>query len=194
MITLGTATTIAEGSWRLTTNEATLGAAIFAAVVSLASLVIAHLTIRSRDRRSVLTDIWIRRLNELYAPIVLLLDQDATLRDRLREGKPGDWHILDHVEEVLNDETDRHLALSITGINRRIVAILESKAGLVGDLVPASFSTFLAHQKMLDDALRGKQYSREPASVQRFPSQFEIDIRDGHKRVLDAIRKELGDL
>jgi hypothetical protein len=193
MITLADATTIAEGSFRLTTSEVTISAALLAALVSIANIFVTHFTIRSRDRRSVRMDMWNRRLNELYAPIVLLLDQDAMLHGRLREGKSGDWHILDHVKEVLADKLDRHLALSITDINRRIVALLESKAGLVGGPAPNSFAMFLAHQKMLDDALHGREYSREPASVQRFPKQFETDIRDGHKRVSDAIRKELGD-
>jgi hypothetical protein len=77
-------------------------------------------------------------------------------------------------------------------VNRRIRAIIENKAGLVGDRVPPSFGTFLLHQDMLERAISGQPYAKEMESVRHFPQDFETDIRDGYTRVLQQMNKDLG--
>ncbi|MDA8310863.1 MAG: hypothetical protein M0Z46_09665 [Actinomycetota bacterium] len=179
--------------WHLTSSEVALAAAVLVAAVSIVSLAVTNTTTNRRDRREARLDLATRQLNDFYAPLVILLDQDGLVHERLSQGKGTNWHILDNVENVLAHPVDGPLARSIISINERIRDILETKSGLIGDRMPSSFARFLSHQTMLEQALSGKPYVKELEAARYFPKQFEDDIRAGYQRVLDRINRELGD-
>jgi hypothetical protein len=184
----------ATAHWHLTSTEVAAGAAALVAAVSIASLIVTNTTTNGRDRRKALVELWTQRLNELYAPIVLLLDQDRIMHRRMKQGKAENWHMLDNVETIRADPVDSRLAQNIIDVNQRIRAILETKAGLVGDQVPASFAKFLTHQDMLAAAFTGLPFVKQPEDLTYFPKDFETDIRDGYTKVLKNMRKEMGQL
>lgn len=184
--------TIAAPHWHLTSSEAALAAAVLVAAVSIVSLFVTNTTTDRRDRRKARLDRSTRQLNDFYAPLVILLDQDGLLHERLSQAKDTNWHILDNVEDVLSHPVDGPLAQSIVAINERIRNIIETKSGLFGDDIPGSFAKFLSHHTMLEQALSGKPYVKELESARYFPREFESDIRAGYQRVLAQMSKEMG--
>ena len=181
----------AATGWHLTSNEVTLVVGVLAAGVGITSLIVTNIIANRRDRRKLLTDLRIQRLNEFYAPLIVLLDQDREIHNRLSDEKPAQWHILDHLEDVRADPVDGALAQKIVEINSRIKDVLEAKAGLVLGEVPSSFATFLLHHQILSQALKGLPYTKEPEGAQYFPRQFESDVRIGYQSLLDQLGKDL---
>lgn len=184
--------TTAARHWHLTSSEAALTAAVLVAAVSIVSLLVTNTTTDRRDRRKARLDLSTRQLNDFYAPLVILLDQDGLLHERLSQGKGMNWHILDDVENVLSHPVDGPLAQSIVRINERIRNIIETKSGLICDDIPRSFAKFLSHHTMLEQALSGQPYVKELEAARYFPTQFESDVRAGYQRVVAQMSKELG--
>lgn len=146
-----------------------------------------------REWRRIKADNWSRALNELYAPVVLLLDQNWLIKQRLKSGKVGDAHLLDKIDDVRGDTVDLSLAQRIVAINAQISNIVEAKVGLTISSVPASFSLFLSHHQMLEAAVQGLPFLKEPAEAQYFPKAFEEDIRKGHNQLLSKLDKHFKD-
>ncbi|MHB8290765.1 MAG: hypothetical protein ACYDEY_16390 [Acidimicrobiales bacterium] len=96
----------AASQWRLTSTEVSAGAAVLIALVSITTFIVTNATTNQRDRRKLLLELRRQSKDELYAPLIVLLDQDQLYHDRLVQDKGEDWHILDHVEEVLANELD----------------------------------------------------------------------------------------
>ncbi|MFG3441136.1 hypothetical protein ACGF0J_28125 [Nonomuraea sp. NPDC047897] len=183
--------------WAMAPQETTLFSApiatVLAAVISLITAVtVAYATYRltgKKEERSVSKDLHLKRLNEFYAPIKLLLDQDKVLIEHLREGKPEGWHLLDNVATVISDDTDNQIASQIIAINKKIALILEKSAGLSLRQIPQSYSLFLGHYYMLERAFTGKPFARNNR-FEYFPRQFEEDINSDYAALYKLISKE----
>ena len=77
----------------------------------------------------------------------------------------------------------------ILAINDEISEILRTKAGLaVGDWQDG-FAKFQNHRATLSRTWRG---GRDPSGsdLKYFPTEFEDHVREGHKRLVEAIDKE----
>ncbi|MEU3783367.1 hypothetical protein [Streptomyces sp900129855] len=186
--------TPAPGSGGISAPTATLISAVIAFLTaSIVGFLTNIFTIRREDKKY-RRELNLQRLNELYAPLKLLLAQDLVLAKQLREGKPDGpdgWHLLDHIDEVLADEQDKVIANQILEINKKIAGILETKAGLA--LVPMSdsFSTFLGHHAMLSRALQGRAFVRT-AKFEYFAKDFEKDVEAAYVNLSQEIKKEAG--
>lgn len=168
---------------------ATLLGASIAFVASLLTAIATNFFTNKRGRDEYRRELNLKRLNDLYAPLKLLLAQDLVLINQLRENKPTDWHILDHVQEVLGDERDKAIASQIIENNKKIARILEEKSGLCLIPIPDSFSSFLGHYSMLSRALEGREFIRE-GKFAYFPKEFESDVQSGYGRLAARLRKE----
>lgn len=126
----------------------------------------------------------LRQLNELYAPLSIKIGQNELLHKRLTQGKPDppNWRLLENIDAVLANETDRHLAQEIVKVDEEIAEIIQTKAGLVDGDEPASFAAFLGHVSVLKLAMAGK---KPPAvtEFQLYPRTLNDDVRGGLKRV-----------
>jgi hypothetical protein len=182
-----------------TANEALLAAAGLTALVAIVvPLVNARLQRRINERaageemRRRTLERRTQQLNELYGPVLLLRRQSYYLSQKLREGKaePDNWHILDHVQEVLSDPTDAVLAQIISGINEKIEDHIVNHAGLLYTAgPPESWVLFLGHCRVLRMALEG---GAVPAlnEFSYFPSEFDRDLQEAY----DALRAEVDEM
>ncbi|MFE6038782.1 hypothetical protein [Streptomyces sp. NPDC056452] len=168
-----------------------ISAAIAFATAGIVSLVTNALT-HKRERNSYRRELNLKRLNELYGPLKLLLDQNRVLSGQLKEGRPEDWHILDHVPEIQASADDKAIVDQILAINKKIVDILEGKSGLCLIPIPDSFSKFLGHYGMLSRAFAGQNIVRN-SNFEYFPKAFEVDVAKGYETLAAKLKKESGE-
>lgn len=132
----------------------------------------------------------IRQLNELYGPLIPLLEENQRLAQKLRENKPdaAHWRLLDHLP--LSDDQDRQIAVAIIAIYAKIEELLISKGGLIsGREFPKSFHLFLGHFEVLKMAFQGKD-KITIKEYEYYPLEFDADIRETYQ----TIKKEIEDL
>lgn len=172
-----------------------VGPAVVAAVVAgLVSLIQIYVTGR-RERRKQAMEFRLLRVNEFFAPIVLLLTENLSLVKALRASMATDaqakWHLLEHLAEVRGDPQLKGIADRIVQVNSSIKTILEQKSGysLAGDL-PSSYSDFLAHADLLADAVQSGQLPKK-VPAQYFPKSFETDIQKSYRDLVAQLRKDL---
>jgi hypothetical protein len=180
------------GSEGISAPTATILSAAIAFVTACIVSIVTNFLTHKREKNEYRRELNLKRLNELYAPLKLLLAQDLVLIDQLREGKPPNWHILDHVRDVLGDEQDKAIASQILENNKKIARILEEKSGLCLVPIPDSFSSFLGHYSMLSRALGGREFVRE-GKFAYFPKAFEADVIRGYVRLAEELKKEVGE-
>jgi hypothetical protein len=151
---------------------------------------------RATDRRAAAEEVRRRRfehrkqqLTELYGPLRLLRGQSSYLARKLREGKadPESWHILDHVQEVLDSPVDGPIAQMILEINAEVEHLLVHNGGLVyTPTPPQSWELFLGHCRLLRMALSGGAIP--PVNeFSYFPPSFDPDM----ERAYTALRCEV---
>lgn len=182
------------GSNGISAPTATLISAVIAFLTAAIVGFLTNLLTNRREDRRYRRELDLKRLNELYAPLKLLLAQDAVLANQLKEGKPGGpdkWHLLDHIDEVLADEHDKAVANQILEINKKIAGILESKSGLSLTPMPDSFFTFLGHYAIVARALQGRSYVRTQ-TFEYFPRGFEDDVTKAYDSLSKKLKKESG--
>ncbi|WP_159106703.1 hypothetical protein [Streptomyces rishiriensis] len=161
---------------------------VTAGIVSLVTNALTH----KRERNAYRRELNLKRLNELYGPVKLLLDQNKVLSAQLKEGRPEAWHILDHVNEIRGDVDDKAIVDQILAIDKKIANILEEKSGLCLIPIPDSFSKFLGHYSMLSRAFAGQSIVRN-SSYEYFPKQFEADVLGGYNLLAAKLKKESGE-
>jgi len=171
-----------------------LGPAATAAVVAGLFTVIQMLVTGKRDRRRQLLEFRLRQTNELYAPILLLLAEDAALIDKLREAaaEPGkDWHLLDNLDRVRKNSQLLPVAERIVEVNLAIKDILMKNAGLVLNDLPPSFRSFISHADLLSGAVKTGKVPKN-VGLKYFPHEFETDIKMEQSNLVKAVRDSLG--
>ncbi|WP_143268468.1 hypothetical protein [Amycolatopsis vastitatis] len=171
----------------LSAAQATLLVGVTAALITLATTAL----VGRRESRRYRVEFATRQLNELYAPIKLLLAQDAVLANQLKGGSSDGKHLLEDVNSILADAGRLAIAKQIVAINRKISGVLESKSGLCSGPIPVSFSKFLGHYYMLDRAVSGEPFVPN-AEFEYFPKQFEQDIDSGYESLRTGVVKGLG--
>ena len=136
------------------------------------------------------------QLSELYGPLLLLTAQSEALHAKLCEGKPTPngkrWRLLDHLAEVVADDTDRALAEQIIDVNARVEELILTKAGLIqrGD-VPESFVSYLGHYRFLrvafEAAKSGKGVTPELTAkrFESYPATLDDDVRRAYNELRD---------
>lgn len=130
-----------------------------------------------------------QQLNELYGPLLLLLEENRRLAQKLREGKgdPEKWRLLDHLPEVLNNAHDKAIVDEIMEIDARVEDLIINKAGLVRSPgPPESFYIFLGHYKTLKLAIEGKERPRV-AEFEYYPRKLNNDVKGAY----EAIQREI---
>ena len=133
-------------------TTATLTGIGITAFVSIIALTSNYLIMKQTLRQSVILDIGkislelkVQQLNELYGPLLLLLEQNKILARKLREGKidPEKWRLLDNLPEVLTNPQDKALVNAIMDVDAKIESLIINKGGLVsGSEHPKSFKLF----------------------------------------------------
>lgn len=189
-------------------DAAIIGASIAAGVTLLTAvlngLIQKHLA--SQKERTTATearaDRITQQLSRLYGPLVLHTTQSYTLAKKLREDKPNSdhWHLLDHLDEVVEQPTDKALAEQIISINEEIEKLIFAHAGLVKDgEVPKSFDNFLGHHRLLKIAYEdaeAKRPIRRDVTAGRFetyPRDFDSDVRSTYDSLLAERKGLLGE-
>jgi len=133
-------------------------------------------------------DYRLRQVNELYGPLYFLIDQDRGLHDQLRIGKPNDWHLRQHIKEVMDgtNSMDRALVSEIMTNDQIIEQLILTKGGLItSPKAPASFDAFLVHYRVLKAALAGKESS---AMYPEYPTNLDDDVYRDYTNMLNEIR------
>jgi hypothetical protein len=171
-----------------------IGSGVTAAVVAgLVSLVQIFVT-GHRERRKQLIEFRLRQINELYAPISLLLAQDLSLAKTLREAAavPGtEWHLLDDLSTVLSNAELTKLAKRIVEVNNAIKNILTEKSGLgLHDELPDSYSEFITHADLVAQGVEAGAIAPNVAP-KYFPKAFEVDVKRDYAATLAKLKKEL---
>lgn len=176
-------------AFRLTTGQTAIAGSLLTSAVAITALVVTARTTDRRERRAATTALRIRQLNEFYAPLRLLLDENARHRERLAPDDPETWHVLDNLSVLRSDPARSAVVEEILAINDDISKILRSKAGLAVSDWPEDFSKFQNHRATLSRTWRG---GREPSGsdLKYFPAEFEEHVREGHKRLVEAIDRE----
>lgn len=165
-------------------------AAVVAGLVSLVQIVVTG----RREHRRQLIEFRLRQINELYAPISLLLAQDLSLAKTLREAAaaPGNsWHLLDDLSAVLANPELKQLAERIVEVNNAIKDILTEKSGLgLHEDLPNSYSQFIAHADLVSQSVNSGAI---PSNVmpKYFPKQFEAAIKSDYATTMGKLKKEL---
>jgi hypothetical protein len=170
--------------------HAALATAIIAAAATVLTAVVTTLITGRQEKHQARSNYIQRQLNELYAPILLLLVQDNELQLQVKAGMPEGVHLLDRIDEIIADESRRPIVNQIIAVNKKIVEILEGKAGLSEGQAPSSFAHFIGHHYMLQRAFEGKPVVKD-APFRYFPAQFEKDVKDGDKSLRQKLDKEL---
>ena len=171
-----------------------IGSGVTAAVVAgLVSLIQIFVTGR-RERRKQLIEFRLRQINELYAPISLLLAQDLSLAKTLREAAaaPGmTWHLLDDLSTVLANPELKQLAERIVDVNNAIKDILTEKSGLgLHEDLPRSYSEFITHADLVSQGVKSGVIAPN-VRPKYFPKDFEAAIKRDYAATVGKLKKEL---
>lgn len=129
-----------------------------------------------------------QQLDELYGPLLLLLEQNRRLAQKLREGKgdPGKWRLLDNLPQVLSNARDKAIVDEIMEIDAKVEDLIINKAGLIrSPRPPESFALFLGHYKILKLAIEGKERPRVD-EFEYYPRKLNDDVKEAY----DAIQRE----
>lgn len=173
--------------------EAFVGPAVVAALITvfLGGFMQYRFT-RRKDREGALLDLRLKALNEFYAPIRTLLAQNKAIHDALRSefAATGEWHVLDHLEEIKAKPSALLLIKQILEINNRIGKVLETKSGL--DLGESKhLAQWEVHRKMLAHAFAEgvEDITRE---LTYFPKAFESEIVSMHDALVREVKETVG--
>jgi hypothetical protein len=144
-----------------------------------------------RDVAKALLDHRTRQLDELYGPILPLLEQSRRLYKKL--SKPSGWHMLDNIDEVLANEEETVIVMRILEIGEQIEGILMSKASLARPPGPSeSFNLYIGHVAVLRLMLR-EGLRRAPLTdeyyASRPPHSFNDDIEAGYRAILEELER-----
>jgi hypothetical protein len=169
---------------------------VLTASVSIVAILVNYYSTRRTLRHGTALDIGkvslelkMRQLNELYGPLLFLVEQNRRLAMKLREGKgdPDKWRLLDHITDVLGNPQDRAIVDLIVDIDAKVENLIISKAGLVhAARPPESFELFLGHYKVLKLALEGKE-TPKVREFEYYPRNLNEDV----KKAFETIKKEI---
>ena len=173
-------------------TTATLTGIGITAFVSIIALTSNYLIMKQTLRQSVILDIGkislelkVQQLNELYGPLLLLIEQNTILARKLREGKgdPKKWRLLDHLPEVLKNPQDKALVDAIMDIDAKIENLIITKGGLVSSSEPPeSFKLFLGHYRILKFAIDGNERTYV-TEFEYYPREINTDVRKTHYKI-----------
>jgi hypothetical protein len=185
---LVTAASAAKDQTEITVALIAAGAAFVTALITL--LLEIYRLRREADRQELVG--WRQQLSELYGPVLLLRRESTYLYKKLKEGKPDpeNWHVLDHVQDVLGDEMDAALIRQIMEINGQVRELILGKTGLIeGSQPPASFVHFLGHYDTLSIALAKKDLGRRVKEFEYFPLDFDKDIEIAYSKLSKLVEE-----
>jgi hypothetical protein len=155
-----------------------------------------------RETEKELLEFKTQQLNELYGPLLLLLDQSKRLHDRLvqevntrptgaeekKDLEANNWRLLDHMTECMADEKSlrARIVQEIVDIGTKMEQLLITKGGLIHGKEPKkSFNDYLLHYRMLVMSHTRKENIAKKQE-DYFPRQFPTDVRSAY----DAIQAE----
>lgn len=153
----------------------------------------------ARDIGKISLELKIQQLNELYGPLLLLIEQNRRLAQKLREGKgltirlredkshPKKWRLLDNLLEVLENPKDKAIVDAILEIDSKIESLIINKGGLVRSPgPPESFNLFLGHYKILKLAVEGEE-RLHVAEFEYYPRKFNDDVKEAYQAIKNEI-------
>lgn len=169
---------------------AAVGAVLAAGTTFLAAAFVAFSGRRwsKRDRRA---EFRLRQLTDLYGPLYMQRMTGLRLWLLLTAGLevPGEWRLVDHIEEIKAEVSDRrrHIVETILELNRQSVEVLNRNAALLFTFPPDEcFLEFMDHaltvQQLWDEGL-----NRGDAHFLPYP----VAINDELKRHIDIIRNDI---
>ncbi len=191
---------VVQGDRGISAAQAALYGAIIAAVAAIAAAVLtafyeSHVAGKSESaaKKRAAADRITEQLSGLYGPLRMLTEQSRALALKLREGKadPAGWHLLDHLDAVVNNPADKAIAQQIIAANGEVEQRILSGAGLLEDgTIPNSFREFLGHYRLLTiafgAAVEAKEVPREITAKEfaHYPATFDEDVA----RTYDALQ------
>jgi hypothetical protein len=188
---------LAAATGQGTSSDGTvLAAAIAAGASFVAALVAAVSSVYTARKQSDSQKMQYARLQlqELYGPLMMLRAQSTALRAKIGPPgqnltDPGDWRLVEHIEDIKADSAEAGRVESINSINDDITKLLKEKGGLSLQLPqPASFAKFLEHAEYLAKSWKAhKNQQGDDRAV--FPRDFDDDINAALKK----LRKTLGE-
>ncbi len=139
----------------------------------------------------------VRQLNEVYGPLRMLRATSRLLRDSLpkTEADGQRWRLVRHIEESRQKAEYRVIVEGILRISRAIEDILVAKAGLLeGEEIPASFSKFMQHSRLLQIAWGAPTNVTEQPDLVGvadvpFPDEIDQDIETAIASVQKHLRR-----
>ncbi len=144
-----------------------------------------------KDLAKVSLELKIKQLNELYGPLLLLIEQNNVLAKKIREGKPPDWRLMYNLPAVLSDPRDGPIAQAILSIDEKIEDLNINKAGLIrGKTPPQSFQDFLGHYQLLKLAMQGQRI--DPTSKDVYPTRLGEDVKAAYEEIRTEVTAMLG--
>jgi len=179
--------------------ESWLVPALIPCVVAIIAIIINWLCVRAtlrhalkREFGKISLDYKIRQLNELYGPLLMMIEQNTRLHKKLCENKRGsdEWRLVDHIPDVLANPEDRAIVDEIMGINSTIEELIQTKAGFIrAPRPPESFSLYLAHYRILRLAYDQKGM---PQGAQAYP--YPRDLNNDVREAYNSIQREIAGL
>lgn len=182
-----------------------MAALIGAGVAAFTSLVVALLQIPiqkyiagradRRDQQKLRAERLTSQLNDLYGPLLLLRRQNKYLYDKLRAGKPEDWHLLENIASVQGNPTERALAEAILKIDMEMEELIIQNAGLARGIgLPDSFTKFLGHSRALSIAWDRGGDVPTASEFEHFPVEFATEVEEGFNAIERELKRELGEV
>jgi hypothetical protein len=131
-----------------------------------------------------------QQLDELYGPLLALSTQNNRLAHRLRDIEAPDFHLLDHLPEILNEPDIGPIVNLLLKNNEKMEELLLTKSSLIEDNeFPVSFTLFLGHCGILRSAVVGQPLaSLKPNDY--YPIEFPSDI----KRQFKELKREIDEI
>lgn len=172
-----------------------LGSGVASAIgAGIVTSVLQHRFNRTQKRDDARLELRLRSLNEFYAPLKTLLDENKVLAQSLRAefSVPDgtEWHALDNLDAIKASPSALKIAQEILAINGRIGAILETKSGLdLGEL--QYIPNWEVHRRLFAQA-----FEEGAGDIKRdlafFPPKFEVEVNEIHRSLLAEVKSSVG--
>ncbi len=179
-----------QSGWQTAAPYVASGVALIAAAVSYAIARGNRIATRRQERAS------FRRtqLAEFYEPLAMLRMTTRELRRSLPAEEPEGtrWRLVNHIDEVKRDVSQRAVAEAIISLNTQVEQILVGKAALIEGERPPSLDKFMRHSKLLKIAWDLADGAGAAVGLDDVPFPDEID--DELELGRSAVRAALAEL
>jgi hypothetical protein len=128
-----------------------------------------------------------QQLDELYGILLALNIQNDHLAKRLRDIEGEDFHLLDHLPDILQRKEIEPIVRLFLKNDEKIESLLLTKSSLIeGENFPPSFTLFLKHFGILRSAVEGRPLA-EYQQDDYYPKEFSADVERHFKMLKQEV-------